>query len=323
MKQPELGKKISNLRKERGLTQEELIEKCNISIRTIQRIEAGEVTPRSYTLKAIFEALEYDFAKEEAARISFEKSCEITPNWFQEPKSWVIYSWIVLMPFALTPAEVFFENVFKVDYYCCLAILFAVQLILVGNAHAKDHKNKFDFNAPQLIIGFNNAKVLGHLLLYITLDFYLIYNVLRFQWHDETSIFMYMLFILIVVFLLSIMIRYAYPYANKVLGEKIGFKITEDGLLNNSMFTTHTLIPWEDIERVEVVNSMFGYQWIVPIHKHPENFINQQTNHFKKLLAKMNYREFGSPIRIYTTTLNITPSRLYKILCLRFKKFYD
>lgn len=57
MKQPELGKKIVDLRKQKGLTQEELVEKCNINVRTIQRIEAGETTPRSYTLKNIFEVL--------------------------------------------------------------------------------------------------------------------------------------------------------------------------------------------------------------------------------------------------------------------------
>ncbi|WPR73692.1 helix-turn-helix transcriptional regulator [Algoriphagus sp. NG3] len=57
MKQPELGKKISEMRQAKGLTQEELVEKCNLNVRTIQRIEAGEVTPRSYTIKALFEAL--------------------------------------------------------------------------------------------------------------------------------------------------------------------------------------------------------------------------------------------------------------------------
>lgn len=60
MKQPELGKKISELRKAKGLTQEELVEKCNISVRTIQRIESGEVTPRSYTIKTILAALDYN-----------------------------------------------------------------------------------------------------------------------------------------------------------------------------------------------------------------------------------------------------------------------
>jgi len=61
MKQPELGKKITELRKAKGLTQEELVEKCNISVRTIQRIESGDVTPRSYTVKTILAALDFDF----------------------------------------------------------------------------------------------------------------------------------------------------------------------------------------------------------------------------------------------------------------------
>jgi transcriptional regulator with XRE-family HTH domain len=59
MTQPELGRKIAELRKARGLTQEELVEKCNLSVRTLQRIESGEVSPRSYTLKLIFAALDY------------------------------------------------------------------------------------------------------------------------------------------------------------------------------------------------------------------------------------------------------------------------
>ncbi|WP_378293631.1 helix-turn-helix domain-containing protein [Aquimarina rubra] len=63
MEQPALGIKISELRKSKGLTQEELVEQCNISVRTIQRIEAGEVMPRSYTIKTILSALDYDLEK--------------------------------------------------------------------------------------------------------------------------------------------------------------------------------------------------------------------------------------------------------------------
>jgi len=61
IQQPELGKKIADLRKVKGLTQEELVEKCNLNVRTLQRIESGEATPRTYTLKLIFEALDYSF----------------------------------------------------------------------------------------------------------------------------------------------------------------------------------------------------------------------------------------------------------------------
>ncbi|CAM1363283.1 conserved membrane hypothetical protein [Tenacibaculum sediminilitoris] len=58
MKQPDLGKRILELRKQKGLTQEELVEKCNINVRTIQRIEAGETMPRSFTIKTILQALD-------------------------------------------------------------------------------------------------------------------------------------------------------------------------------------------------------------------------------------------------------------------------
>lgn len=61
MEQPQLGTYIAQLRKEQGLTQEELVEKCNINVRTIQRIENGDVTPRSYTIKNILEALGKSF----------------------------------------------------------------------------------------------------------------------------------------------------------------------------------------------------------------------------------------------------------------------
>lgn len=61
MNQPELGKKILELRLAKGLTQSELAEKSNVSLRTIQRIELAEVTPRSFSIKSIFSVLEFDF----------------------------------------------------------------------------------------------------------------------------------------------------------------------------------------------------------------------------------------------------------------------
>ncbi|NJK96756.1 MAG: helix-turn-helix transcriptional regulator [Bacteroidales bacterium] len=55
--QPNLGRRLIELRKHRGFTQEEFSAKCNISIRTLQRIESGEGIPRSYTLKLILDTL--------------------------------------------------------------------------------------------------------------------------------------------------------------------------------------------------------------------------------------------------------------------------
>ena len=60
MNQPDLGKRILELRLAKGMTQGDLAEKCNLSLRTIQRIESAEVTPRSYTVKLIFSHLDCD-----------------------------------------------------------------------------------------------------------------------------------------------------------------------------------------------------------------------------------------------------------------------
>lgn len=60
MKQPDLGLKIIELRQNKGLTQEELVTQCNISVRTLQRIESGEVEPRGYTLRLIARVLDFD-----------------------------------------------------------------------------------------------------------------------------------------------------------------------------------------------------------------------------------------------------------------------
>ena len=44
---------IKYYRKRQGLTQEQLAEYSNITLRTIQRIEKGETIPRAYTVAAI------------------------------------------------------------------------------------------------------------------------------------------------------------------------------------------------------------------------------------------------------------------------------
>jgi uncharacterized Tic20 family protein len=64
MNQPDLGMKIAELRQQKGLTQEKLAEYCEVSTRTIQRIESGEVEPRSFTRNSLGNILEFDFGME-------------------------------------------------------------------------------------------------------------------------------------------------------------------------------------------------------------------------------------------------------------------
>ena len=54
----EIGKKLKELRKRKGLSQEELAELASINLRTIQRIENNESEPRGNTLKQICKVLD-------------------------------------------------------------------------------------------------------------------------------------------------------------------------------------------------------------------------------------------------------------------------
>lgn len=57
----ELSKKIVQARKRLGLTQDELADLANVTVRTIQRVESGESIPRAFTIKALAKALNIDF----------------------------------------------------------------------------------------------------------------------------------------------------------------------------------------------------------------------------------------------------------------------
>ena len=81
MQQPELGRRLAALRKEKNLTQEELVEKSHVSVRTIQRIEAGEVLPRMSTVKILWEALgeSYESFSTKSTRV-METQKSVLPN---------------------------------------------------------------------------------------------------------------------------------------------------------------------------------------------------------------------------------------------------
>ena len=71
MNQPGLGLKVSELRQQKGMTQEQLSECCQVSSRTIQRIENGEVDPRIYTIQCLSDALDFDFGERNASNEIF------------------------------------------------------------------------------------------------------------------------------------------------------------------------------------------------------------------------------------------------------------
>ena len=162
MKQPELGKRISELRKGKGLTQEELVEQCNINVRTIQRIEAGEVNPRSYTVKIILEVLGEDLKNIDVKLLTEN----IEREWFKNElktlnKSWihgVFYSIFILVGVL---SQIYFTannvgNLGVLTFKIFFSILFFILIIPFLNGYkviAKKFNNTLLINAVYIYLG--------------------------------------------------------------------------------------------------------------------------------------------------------------------------
>ncbi|WP_051285374.1 helix-turn-helix domain-containing protein [Aequorivita capsosiphonis] len=189
MKQPELGRKILELRKQKGFTQEELVEQCNINVRTIQRIEAGEVTPRSFTLKTILNALGEDLENlKEAESLAFENFD------IKEIKSFTFYiklAWICGLIYFLSG---FVE--FAVDY----ARFYEEELIISNGAYIS---MKFIVMIAYIyfIWGFVlSGKIFDNYLMKIG-GFFLIGTTILFYGYDMVSLYVepfYMEYVLVV-----------------------------------------------------------------------------------------------------------------------------
>ena len=138
MNQPDLGLKVSELRQQKGLTQEQLAERCEVSPRTIQRIESGEVDPRAYTLHCLGAALEFDFGEENTSNESFWLAVLHLSSIFSIPiLPLLLWSWKknqsckidqqgrIVLNFQITMTLSLFAAAF-------LLLLFPAALILVG-----------------------------------------------------------------------------------------------------------------------------------------------------------------------------------------------
>ena len=68
-----LGNQIKTARQKLGFTQAALAEKCNLNIRTIQRIERDEVIPRMYTLQIMSNILGVDLTQDTDKKIIDEE----------------------------------------------------------------------------------------------------------------------------------------------------------------------------------------------------------------------------------------------------------
>ncbi|WP_297335553.1 helix-turn-helix domain-containing protein [Algoriphagus sp.] len=76
-----IGKKLKNYRVKAGYSQEELAGQAGVSLRTVQRFENGETTPRGDTIKRLFQI--------------FGKSPEEVLDWSHEENKGFLYTLVL------------------------------------------------------------------------------------------------------------------------------------------------------------------------------------------------------------------------------------
>lgn len=81
----------------KGLTQKELSERSHISMRSIQRIENGELVPRSHTLKTLAKILELSFEDFMKSAPEQEFTIPQGPNVLTQPQRTVLSVGICLV----------------------------------------------------------------------------------------------------------------------------------------------------------------------------------------------------------------------------------
>lgn len=147
MKKEIVGQKIAKARQAKGLTQAELSELSSVSIRTIQRLELGQVIPRMYTIKTLSKYLDVDLLAE------FKDLEELTDNNFFYD---LLTKWI---------CEI--KSLFNLKTYTMKKIIIlsaAFSLITIGlYAFTKEPKNQKDdgiqLNKNYQFVSMVNTKI--------------------------------------------------------------------------------------------------------------------------------------------------------------------
>jgi len=107
-----IGEHIKEIRISKGLTQLELSEKSGIAVRTIQRIENGEVTPSIYSLNAIGTALDVKLNEvpvvENDGKFEFKIVISNFSNLFVDSKMLIKRNWKVLIVISVAMFGIFY-----------------------------------------------------------------------------------------------------------------------------------------------------------------------------------------------------------------------
>lgn len=105
----------------------------------------------------------------------------------------------------------------------------------------------------------------------------------------------------------------------KLRDNKPGLIINSTGIIDNSSVLSAGMILWT--ETIEISASHVMNQKILMfILKNPEEYLNRQNGIVKRKAMEIDYRMYGSPIRISANTLDTNFEELYELLQSKFNE---
>jgi hypothetical protein len=90
---------------------------------------------------------------------------------------------------------------------------------------------------------------------------------------------------------------------NKLFDPSPGFVIDYNGVVDNSSAFAVGFIPWEDFAGM-TVQQIGGQKFISIKVIDPDGYIHRRPNALARQAASINYRLYGSPVNVTTSTLN-------------------
>ncbi len=99
----------------------------------------------------------------------------------------------------------------------------------------------------------------------------------------------------------------------KLADNRPGLIIDDLGISDNSSGVSCGQILWSDISNISILE--IHRQKIIMLQvNNPEDYINRQTNTFKRKMMEMNFNMYGSPLSITSNGLKISFNELHKLL---------
>jgi hypothetical protein len=98
----------------------------------------------------------------------------------------------------------------------------------------------------------------------------------------------------------------------KMLNNKIGLTIDDNGIFDNTNASSAGLIKWEDITTIETVQAA-STKFLLIYIANPDFYLNRVKG-FKKKLMQVNNRVYGTPLSITFNNLKYSFSDLERIL---------